>query len=279
MATPIATDIKIYPGASGTPTDDVSAYGGAITTGGGVMNDALINVALDTIYQSGSDVTYNAIFYFKMTNVTSGQLNDARVYNRAGAVTNGASGTCQYVSTSASDTTTVRTVGKVSGVYTTDLVTLTGTTPVSGTKVWDSGTVVRHESLNSGGTGAVKPVGNVTISLTGQILAVLYGTSSNPSGIDIATTWASNEFQMALASAKNATISGTDRLTAPASGVGSYSAATLWAGADASIPVPSGLLTFDEYVGVAVKFTAYTGIPLPISNEINVLPILTGTPA
>jgi len=279
MATPIATDIKIYPGASGTPTDDVSAYGGAITTGGGVMNDALINVALDTIYQSGSDVTYNAIIYFKMTNVTSGQLNDARLYNRAGAALNSSSGTCQYVSTSTADTTTIRTVGKVSGVYTTDLVTLTGTTPVSGSKVWDSNTVVRHESLNTGGTGAVKPVGNITVSLTGQILAVLYGTSANPSGIDLATTWASYEFKLALASAKNTTISGTNRLTAPASGIGSYSSATFWSGADASIPVPSGVLTFGEYIGVAIQFTTYTGIPLPIANEINFLPVLTGTPA
>lgn len=278
MATPVASDLKMYPGASGTPTDDVSAYGGAINTTA-VLNDSLINVALDSIYQGITDVTYNAIFYFKATNSTSGSLANARVYNRAGAVVNAASGSCQYVSTSSSDTTTILTTGKVAGSYTTDLVTLTGTTPVSGTKVWDATSIVRHESLNSAGLAAVKPVGNVTISSSGQILTVLYGTSANPSGQDLATTWGSTEFTLALASAKNTTISGTNRLTAPASGIGSYSNATFWSGADASIPVPSGSLGFGEYIGVAVKFTAYSGINLPVSNEINFLPILTGTPA
>lgn len=278
MATPVASDLKMYPGASGTPTDDVSAYGGAITTTS-VLNDALINVVLDSIYQGITDVTYNAIFYFKATNTTSGSLSNARVYNRAGAVVNAASGSCQYVSTSSSDTGAILTTGKVAGIYTTDLVVLTGTTPVSGTKVWDASTIIRHESLNAGGTSAVKPTGNITISSSSQILAVLYGTSASPSGQDLATTWGSAEFTLALASAKNATISGTDRLTAPASGIGSYSTATFWSGADASIPVPSGSLAFDEYIGVAVQFTAYAGVNLPVSNEINFLPILTGTPA
>lgn len=278
MPAPIATDLKFYPGASGTPVNDTDPIGGAITTGGGVIDDSILNIALDTIFQIGADEVYNALIYVKATHAATGQLNDARIYNRSGAAKNTSSGTCQYVSTSASDTSSILTLGKVSGVFDTDLVVLTGTTPVSGTKVWDVSTVIRHESLNTAGTSAVKPVGNVTVSLSGQILAVLYGTNANVAGIDLAVVWCSNEFQMALGSAINSTRSAANRLTTPAS-MSAYSNATFWSGGDASIPVPGGVLLNAEYVAIGVQFTAYDGAPIPVSNEIDFFPVLTGTPA
>lgn len=176
------------------------------------------------------------------------------------------------VSTSSSDTGQVKVVGTIGGLWDTETITLTGTGTALGSKVWDANGVVRWEHL-----GGV-PVGLVTCAVASQTVAVLWGTSYDPAdaGPSIATYMATAEIELALATAINTSISGTNRLTAPASGISAFSKATRWSGADTSIAVPTGELASNEYIGICAKFIAYANIPAPVSGKIQFKPNLIG---
>ena len=274
MARPIETDIVIYGGVSGVPSNNTSPIGGTMDATAPLTSTPGADLA--SIYRGASDVVFNAIIYFQNNCTSPGTLNFARVYNRSGAIVNTVVGSLQYVSTTG-DTTTIKTTGKVSGAWQQDLIVLAGTTPVTGTKIWDAGTVIRHESLTAG-ISAVKTRGNITISSSGQILCVMYGTDSNPTGYDFAVYTCTAEYALALASAKNTTLTAANRLTT-STGIGSFAPATMWNGADASLGVPGAALGFGEHVGVAIQYTSYTGAPEPVSNEEDHFPMLLGTPA
>jgi hypothetical protein len=276
MSAPVATDLVIYGSTTVVPSNNTSALGGAIDTST-ALSSASLGADLASVSRGATDVSYYAVIYFKNNCASPGSLQFARIYNRSGAVTNTAAGSLQYVSTSTLDNTTILTTGKVAGVFTQELVTLTGTTPVTGTKIWDVTSVIRHESLTAG-TSPVKLSGNVTISSTGQILCVMYGTLSNPPALDLAVYTCTTEFSFALATTKNTAIASANRLTAPTT-IGTFYPATFWVGADASLGVTSASLGTGEYIGVAVRYQSFTGAPETVSNELDHFPILIGTPS
>lgn len=207
-----------------------------------------------------------------MEHSAPGTLTNARVANRAGARLNTSSGTASVVSTSTSDTGQVKIVGTIGGNWDTETLTLNGTSTVVGSKVWDNAGVVRWEHL--GGF----PVGLITCGVNSYTCGVLWGTSYDPvdGGPSIATYMATAEIELALATAKNAAISGTNRLTAPASGIGSFSKAVKWTGNDNALAVATGDMTANEYIGICAKFIAYANIPAPVSGKIQFKPNLIG---
>lgn len=272
MAAPTYSDIEFYLGTNGVPADDSSAYGGAISTN--VAGEDLANAILSTIVNSSTDVTYYTAFH--ISNEASGDIENARVYNRAGMKSNTSSGSCQVVSTDPSETRKVRIVGKVSGVWDSDTITLTGTTPVFGIKTFDANSIIRAEVLTSGGA-ATKPTGRITVSCDSQTLGIIYGTSSDTDTVIISSRMISAEFDIALATSKNTSVGAANRLTAP-TGVSSFSRGTWWAGSDESLPVPGNRLDGGESIGVAVRFTDYEGALPPTAGEWEILPILLGNP-
>ena len=272
MAAPIATDLVIYGGLNGVPANATGLIGGAV---GAPLSSASLGADLGTINRGASNQTYYAIFYFQNNCTYPSYLNFARIYNRSGALRNATAGSLTYVST-ANDVTTILTTGKVGGVFAQELVTLTGTTSVSGTRLWDINSIIRHESLATG-TTPVKCIGNVSVTLAGSILAVLYGTASNPAGQDLSTITASAEFSFALATNKNTVLSSANRITLP-TGIGAFFSATYWAGGDASLGISSATLGFGEYVGVCVAYQSLAGAFEPISNELDHFPVLLGSP-
>ena len=274
MAYPVPTDLVIYGGANTPPADITSPIGGAINTAT-PLTSATLNADLAGVNRGASDQTYYAIFYFQNNCTSPSYLNFARIYNRSGALVNTVAGSLTYVSTSTSDASTIMTTGKVAGVYAQELITLTGTTPVVGQKLWDAGTVIRHESLTAG-TAPVKTIGNVSISASGQIIAVLYGTANNPSGLDLSTITASAKFTFALATTKSTPLSSANRITAP-TGIGAFAPATFWQGADASLGVPSATLVGGEYIAVCVAYQSLAGAPESVNNQLGHFPILLGT--
>lgn len=276
----VNSDIKYYGGSDGAPSNDVDPAMGAIDTGAGQLVETVAGNVLGTIPRaSGADVDYYGGAYRKNEHASS-DWTDAYLTNRAGAILPAASGQVTAVSSSASDTGTLRVTGKIAAAWDQEDIVLTGTTPVTGAETWDLGEVWRYEYLVAG-TPTV-PTGNLTIDVDGEVCAVIYG-----SGTSFGNKAASAEFELALASALNDTISLTDRTTAPTVGggageVSAFSPACKWSGAgavDQSIPVPGGDLPFGDYIGYVIHVIAKDDIPAWADGQMKVDPNLPGVGA
>ena len=263
MSTPNRGNKKTYLGADGVPTNDTDPYGGAIDTGVAVDETNIGNL-FASIRLGQVDTNYYTIFYVKMEHTSPGILDLARFANRCGAKLNSTSGNASIISTNVADTGDVIITGKVSGTWTQETLTLNGTTPVIGSQVWDANSVVRWQYISG------IPAGLITGAVNSSTCGVIWGTDNDP--VDgfgsIATYTASAEIQFALATSKNTTISGANRLTAPASGIGSFSLATRWAGEDFSSNVPSGVMNAGDSIGVCARFTAFANIPAPYNGKM-----------
>lgn len=260
MAAPTDGTLKYYPGASGTPTNDSSAIGGAISTGAELVEvnaNHLIDV-LSIPSSTGADADYYGIAYRK--NEASGPLNDAYFWNRTAAIANTLAGVVQVQSTSASDTGKVRCTGLVSSVFTQGDVTCTGTTAATGSTTFDASGLWRFEYMS--GSAAATPVGDITVSVNGQIVAVIYGSASGRGNI-----MATREYALAVASSQSAALSAANRLTAP-SGISAFAQGAKWAGLNQSISVPSDDLAGGAYIGYVVKLTVKKGIQAPVAGYV-----------
>lgn len=262
MAAPTDTTLKYYPGASGTPVNDTAAIGGAISTGAELVETAanhLIDV-LSIPSSSGSDTSYYGIAYRK--NEASGPLNDAYFWNRTAGIANTSAGVVQAQSTSASDTGVVRSTGLVSSTFTQGNVTCTGTTAATGSVTFAASGLWRHEYLVGG--AAATPVGDITISVGGQIIGVIYGSASGRGNI-----MASREFALAVASSQSATLSAANRITAPGS-ISSFVQGAKWTGLDQSVVIPGGGqdLAGSAYIGYCVRLTVKAGIQAPVAGYV-----------
>jgi hypothetical protein len=249
-------------GANPTPTNDTSPLGGAIDTGTAVNQDTVGNFFGDMRIGT-SDIAYYAVIYERFNNTSTGSMQNARVANRAGARLNTSSATVTVVSTSALDVGSIRVIGKVSGVFTSEDIVLTGTTPAIGVNTFDTNSVIRYESLSG------VPTGNITCSVSSEICGIIWGTSADPAdGVySIATYMATAEIDLAVATAINTTLSSANRLTAP-TGISAFSKATRWTGEDSSAAVPGGALGVGDYIGIVARFVSFTGIPPSYSGKI-----------
>lgn len=260
MAAPVRADIAYYGCSNPKPTNDTDPLGGAIDTGS-ELNPGVSNL-WSTLSIGASDVSVYSVHYRKAINVTSGSLIYARFYNRAGMELNTGSGTASVQSNSVDEDISVRIVGKVSSVWDTETLAVSGTTLTVGSKVWDATSVYRAECT------AGTPVGLLTVSINGEVVGVIYGTSDDPDDGDsesISTYMISAETQWALATAINTTKSSSNRLTAP-SGLTSFSRATYWASDDASINIPGAELDISDYIAVVGRLDIKSGIPQPMRN-------------
>jgi len=264
MATPTRLNKKTYIGSLPIPTDDVGDIGGAINTGTAIVETTVGNLLADMRIGT-TDQYFYTVFYEAFDNTASGSIQNARVANRAGALVNTSAGTCGYASTNALDTGVVRALGKVGGTWTTEDVTLTGTTPAFTLATFDVGTVVRHEIISGASLGAI------SCSVNGDIVGMIWGTDNDPTdgAPSIATYMATAEIDIAIATAINTNLTSTDRKTAP-SGIGSFSKATIWTSADASIgiAIPGGALGVGDYIGVVVRFTSFGNVKPSFSGKI-----------
>lgn len=271
MSTPNRGNKKTYLGIDGVPTNDTDPYGGAIDTGA-LVNETTLGGLFGPIRLGSSDDAFYTLCYIKMDHSSPGLLTNARVCNRAGAKLNTTSGNAAIISTNATDTGQVIITGKVAGSWVQETLTLNGTTPVVGTQVWDANSVYRWEHISG------VPAGLVTCSINSSTCAIIWGTDNDPSDgfPSIATYMASAEIEFALASSKNSTVSGSNRKTAPASGIGSFSKATKWSGEDFSINVPSGEYEAGDYLALCIKVLVIANIPAPNSGKMQLKHNLVG---
>lgn len=257
------SDLKYYLGANPTPTNDTDPYGGAIDTSP-ELNELTAGILIATVPRPTSGSQYYYGIAYRKNEHASSDWDSAAFTNRAGAKLNTSGGIVSVVSDNSADTGTLRVAGQISAAWDTESITLTGTTTAYGAETWDASQVWRYEYL-VGGAAAV-PTGNLTIAVDGEVVAVIYG-----SGGGYGNNMASAEWDLAVASSKGATISGTNRITAPAAGISAFSKACKWGGSgavDQSIAVPGGSLDFGEYIGYCIRLTAHAGIAAPVSGYL-----------
>lgn len=269
MPAPTNSDLKYYNGADPTPNDDTDNLGGAIDTSPELdQTDEDLLIADISIPASGGNISYYGVAYRK--NESTGDLLSARLAIRTGMKFNTGAGAAQLVSTSASDVGDVVLTGKVSGVWTQETVTLTGTTPVVSSNTWDASGLYRVDYNQI-------PVGNVTVSVAAQTVGVLWKTVTRSSVTILGTIMCTVEFALAVCTAKDTTLSSTDRLTAPGS-ISAFSQATRWSGSDTSIAVPSGSLLNGEWIGYTIRLIAYEDIFPTVGGDLICDVELVGTP-
>lgn len=266
MAAPTDADLKYYPGASGTPTDDTSAIGGAIATGTEIV-EGTVNTLIHTVTISGSAVDYYGVAYRK--NEATGTLNTGKCYLRTGGNVAPSAGVVTVVSTSASDVSNLWIAYKSgsSWISAGETITLAGLTPVNGLTTVDSGSdwVAIYNS------GAV-PVGDITIKINSVQVGMIYGSAGGNGNY-----CASTLYTLALASSASSTLSAANRLTAPGS-IGSFTAATYWPGNDSSVAIPGTNLATTAYFGYVVKLSVPANMTKPPAGQICCDVALIGDP-
>lgn len=287
MAAPAnITELPMNPGAHGDAVTGVASsvdadpYGGAINTAiafSGSESGALINIMM---VSSDEDLRYFGAAYRNSIASGSGRIANCKFYNRSGAQLNTTAGTAQLLSDNAADVGIIWIVGKVSGLWIVEPVTLSGLTPVTSSNTWDELSVYRWESFDALGV-PTPPYGTVSCSVNGERCAVLRGTVAGN-----ATLMASAEIQMALCTAFGTTIAGTDRLSFPAQTgssshtfiVDDYSRNTRWDGNDQAIPVPGGDFVNATNIGFSVFQDVPIDIPVPALTYVEVSITPTGNP-
>lgn len=270
--------------ASGVVDNDTDPLGGALNLSSPIADeeDGGLFDSIPIPASGDGDQAYYATAGIAIAADATGTLQNPSLYNRAGMRGNASAGVVEVVSTSALDTGTLVSTGKEdagSSTWDQDSVPVTGTTQARGTVPMDIDTIQRAEYTVGGVLS--KPVGNLTISIQGEIVAVIPGTGL-PADEDAGrgNTMASREFRLAVARDKNTELgwSGSNnRRTPPDLNVGAFGQATRWADGDASLPVASDMVANDEIHYVA-EFIAHEGIPLPVGGGSLVLDVdLVGT--
>jgi len=275
-----------YGGTNGVPSNDSDPYLGAIDTVAQLDEDANNGTVLDNPIQpsSGSTLYYGGGYRKLLTAATT--ANNCRVYNRAGAILNTLAGVPSVVSLSAIDTGVsgnaartglqVRLVAKVSGVWVEQYINPLGTVPSSdvagGALTVDASSAYRWEASFDGFPTLFS--GDVGCFVGTQLVAVIRGTLNPRRGIPgKGNQMASAEVQVAVATAKNATVTGASgRLAPPAAGIGSFDSAVLfggtpaWVGSDQSLVLPGDPYVTNDYFAYVVQFEALAGIFSPLGN-------------
>lgn len=256
MAAPTDADLKYYAGTNGNPTTDAAAVGGAIDTGA-PLNEATANNLIHSPVQSASDQSFRGIAYRK--NESGGTLNAARFRNRCAGNPPAAQGVAQLSSTSSADTGKCWLAYKHSGAWILvgEEIQMAGTAPVNGLVTIDANSDFVLIYLPG------VPSGDITMTVAGEKVAHLYG-SLGGNGNFCATSL----FQVALATAQDATISASNRLNDPASGIGAFSRASFWPGLDNSLAVPGTNLGAGKWIGYCAKLLIPAGMPKPPNGQL-----------
>lgn len=267
MGEPNAGHLKYYPGSDGAPSAGGLPYGGAIDTDAELSESTPENLikGLQIPALGEAHLIRFGAAYRKLEEGAGGSIEEAAFYNRAGAITNSAQGVAQVVSTSTADVGAVRIVAKEGGDWDPEEIQADGTTTATGENMWDLGTFRRAEYLDGVDGSPAVPEGNVSVSINGELVAVIFGSDSG-----YGNYMASAEVKVAVASAKDSTVGGVAWGSA-AAGVGTYELAVYWEElGDTSIPIPGDVLEDGEYCGFSIRVEMEDGIPRPRLGKLQI---------
>lgn len=274
MSAPIFSSAKFRPGVDGAGVDDDAPIIGAMDTDAELVptdpDTRLANISYPTddtkLYYGGGYIDLDS----------DGSMQAARVALRSGMQPNLVAGPMQLVST-AGDTGPCTVSGRVSGVIIHEVINLAGLTPVVTSNTWDAASEEdEYDGALRVDYGEV-PLGNVTASIGGQTLGVIWRTVTIGDQVRLGTILCSVEWKIALADELDAVLSSDNRLTAPED-ISDFSRATRWPGSDQALTVPGGVLPGGSSIGWVEEFTALVGmVPAKSTNMADVA--LVGTPA
>lgn len=256
--------------ANGTPADDTSPIGGATDSTDWIEGTDLLFERVVIDVDGGDANVYYGAAAKAIADGASGTLVDPTITNRCAAILNLNAGVAVIVSTSTLDEGIVRATGKVSGEWEQDDIQASGTTPQSGSMVWDAAGTYMWEYIRD--NASAKPVGNITVTVDGQIVTVIYGTGTPAIDDPKNGNHQTNTLHaLAVATNKNTVIGwGTNnRRTAPTTNVGSFAAAQKWTGNDGSIALASDLVA-EDYHQFVVRLIVPAGIPEPMTGYFHV---------
>jgi len=194
-------------------------------------------------------------------------LVGAKFANLCGGIAPAAPGLISAYSTSSADNGALKLAYKHGSAWVTsyESLTLAGLTPVP-----NLATVAADSDWIAIYNNGVAPTGDIYLTINSVIVGVIYGTQG---------CWcASTLYDLALATAQNAAISCSNRLTNPASGIGSFAAATWWPGADNGLAVPGDDVDAGDFIGYCLRLRWPGGAPATPINLLQASIALIGDP-
>lgn len=258
MAAPEDADLKYYLGANATPTDDTGDIGGAIDTSPELDEDAddlLIGPAAAEAF-GGSNIVHRGVAYRKLEEGAGGKFVSLVAFIQD-AVSLNAVGTITYNCTANDAGKKVRGVGYSTTAVAVNHTLTTGdsTTATS----FDANECWRHELLASDGLTPTVAVDEIIIKRGATVLGRI------PPGRYMATA----EYELALCTAVNTTLSAADRLTDPA-GISAYSRPLKVdsESVNTALTVPGGQFDDGDYIGYVLKRTLRPGLAPPLLGYV-----------
>lgn len=278
MSLPTAATLRMY--GPEPPDNDTDPIDGAdIDYDTPLDNTTGRNLLIGFVPILPTDQIKYGIGAYKNT-TSGGNFDSARMALRGGMKPNSSSAVISITSTSPDDAgKKARLVMKTGGGFwlpDPEIVTMAGLTAANSINLPDVGGLWRVEALDAGGAPSF-PVGNWTIAVDGEILAIIYGTAGGAS--QPPTLMATLEYRIALAVLKDTVLTLDNRDTPPdEASVSAFSHATRWAGADTSLSVPGGGLDAGEKIEFVIERTIPGDIAAPLVGYCNAYPSLIGYP-
>jgi len=264
MPAPGHANIIAREGSAGAPANDVDPACGAISATVIADNavDKIINTPpFDTVAQ-----TYYGGFHY--INTATGNLINARAYNRCAMKQNPISGTLTFGFVNGLDSgNKIYVASLVSGLLQSEYITCPAAAGfVQGVKVFDPTVWIFVEFVNTNGLTAV-PVGPITVSQTGVTIGVMRGTGSNGSK-DLAVRQLYSFVSIATRNTKGLGIAYPNRKTDTADAISAYSRGVRWEGVDESLPIQGNTLNASESVCLGMKVDVPPNLPTPAFGKL-----------
>lgn len=264
MAAPGHSDIVAYEGADGAPVNDVDPACGAVTTT--VIADNASDKIFNTPPFDTSDQTYYGGFHYG--NISTGNLTNARAYNRCALKVNPIAGILTFGFVNGLDSgSKLFAASLVSGILQTEYVTCRAAAGfVSSVRSYDASAWMFVEFVNSSGLTAV-PVGPITVSSTGVTMGVMRGSGSN-NGKDLSVRQLYTFAQMAVRDTKGASLSYPDRRTDTSDTISAYGQGCRWEGLDEAIAIPGNELNTLETIALGCQLIIPANLPTPAYGKL-----------
>ena len=271
MAAPGHSDIIAEEGSDGAPANNTDPACGTKTTT--AIADNALNKIINTPPFDATDITYYGGFYYR--NTATGDLQNARVANLCACKQPPIVGTITFTFVNGNDDgNKIFVCGYVSGNIVTEYVTCPDAAgSVSTVNTYDNDHIFL-EFVNSSDQTA-QPAGPITVSQSGVTMGMFRGTQGN-NGKDLAIRQLYSFVDIAVRSAKDSSLSFTNRLTNTGDGISAYGQGLRWDGLDEAIAVPSNTLDGGEYVGIAVRLTLIGNLPTPAYGRLQHGIVLVG---
>lgn len=277
MSAPVAGDFSWHPGANGVPTNDTDPTIGAIQTGSTLTpdEDGQIIEAGEADVIGGSERTHYGGGYIQLDEGNGGSLQSAYLWLANGGLKMPSQGQLVFTATANNVDLEIVVTGMVTGEPVTEELTMIAGA-VATDALFDSGSHWAAYTKDGAVIAGSNGTDDIAVSVSGTQVALMRAPRSG--------YWANgctkvgSLYRLALASAADETVSGTNRLTLPtaSSGLTSFSSGAWVAGSDQRQSI--GTFADQTYRGFVLSRSIPPGFPMPEGGFPHIL-VLSGLAA